>query len=60
MPIRMMRYMTDILLAHPNLPLRQYLLCIGREPLTMAKGLDTLDLRYGYGLLDMRTWIVAT
>ena len=54
MPIRMMRYMTDILLAHPGLPLRQYLIYIGREPLTMAKGLDAPDLRYRYGLLDMR------
>nr|VFK47264.1 MAG: Predicted transposase YdaD [Candidatus Kentron sp. TC]VFK49030.1 MAG: Predicted transposase YdaD [Candidatus Kentron sp. TC]VFK63526.1 MAG: Predicted transposase YdaD [Candidatus Kentron sp. TC] len=54
MPIRMMRYMSDILLDHPGLPLRQYLIYIGRESLTMADGLDAPGLRYRYGLLDMR------
>nr|VFK11907.1 MAG: Putative transposase, YhgA-like [Candidatus Kentron sp. LPFa]VFK28071.1 MAG: Putative transposase, YhgA-like [Candidatus Kentron sp. LPFa] len=41
MPIRMMRYMTDILLAHPGLPLRQYLL-ISRSALQMAQVLRAL------------------
>nr|VFK38096.1 MAG: hypothetical protein BECKTC1821D_GA0114238_100362 [Candidatus Kentron sp. TC] len=47
MPLRMTRYRTDILLAHPGLPLRQHLIYIGREPLTMPDGIDlekdTLD-----------------
>ncbi|VFM98013.1 MAG: hypothetical protein BECKG1743D_GA0114223_105364 [Candidatus Kentron sp. G] len=41
----MMRYLTDILLAHPGLPLRQYLIYIGTEPLTMPGGLDGPDFR---------------
>nr|VFJ86390.1 MAG: hypothetical protein BECKH772A_GA0070896_1000143 [Candidatus Kentron sp. H]VFJ88263.1 MAG: hypothetical protein BECKH772B_GA0070898_1000135 [Candidatus Kentron sp. H]VFJ95485.1 MAG: hypothetical protein BECKH772C_GA0070978_1000243 [Candidatus Kentron sp. H] len=55
MPIRMMRYMTDILLAHPGLPLRQYLIYIGSEPLTMPDRVDGPGFHYRYGLLDMRT-----
>ena len=54
MPLRMMRYMTDILLGHPGLPLRQYLIYIGSEPLTMPDGIQGPDLHYRYGLLDMR------
>ena len=55
MPLRMLRYRTDILLAHPGLPLRQYLIYIGAEPLTMPDGIDQPGLHYRYGLLDMRT-----
>nr|VFJ67213.1 MAG: hypothetical protein BECKDK2373C_GA0170839_11623 [Candidatus Kentron sp. DK] len=55
MPVRMMRYMTDILLAHPGLPIRQYLIYIGAEPLTMPNGLNAPDFHYRYGLLDMHT-----
>nr|VFJ93835.1 MAG: protein of unknown function (DUF4351) [Candidatus Kentron sp. H]VFJ94541.1 MAG: protein of unknown function (DUF4351) [Candidatus Kentron sp. H]VFK01092.1 MAG: protein of unknown function (DUF4351) [Candidatus Kentron sp. H] len=55
MPLRMMRYMSDILLAHPGLPLHQYLIYIGAEPLTMPDGIDQPNLRYRYGLVDMRT-----
>nr|VFJ76283.1 MAG: Predicted transposase YdaD [Candidatus Kentron sp. FW] len=51
---RMMRYMTDILLAWPGLPLRQYLIYIGKEPLTMPNGIDCPDVRYRYGVVDMR------
>nr|VFJ67121.1 MAG: hypothetical protein BECKDK2373B_GA0170837_11851 [Candidatus Kentron sp. DK] len=54
MPLRMLRYRTDILLAHPDLPLRQYLIYIGREPLAMPGGIDEPDLRYRYGILNMR------
>nr|VFJ90648.1 MAG: conserved hypothetical protein (putative transposase or invertase) [Candidatus Kentron sp. LFY] len=54
MPVRMMRYMTDILLAHPGLPLHQYLIYIGADPLTMPGGLDGPGIHYAYGLLDMR------
>nr|VFJ62893.1 MAG: Predicted transposase YdaD [Candidatus Kentron sp. DK] len=55
MQIRMMRYMTDILLAHPGLPIRQYLIYIGADPLTMPDGIHVPDLHYRYGLLDMHT-----
>ena len=54
MALRMLRYRTDILLAHPGLPLRQYLIYIGAEPLTMPDGIDQPGLHYRYGLLDMR------
>ncbi|MBT8419885.1 MAG: hypothetical protein KJO08_03390, partial [Gammaproteobacteria bacterium] len=55
MPVRMLRYRTDIALAHPGLPLRQYLIYIGQEPLTTPDGINEPDLRYRHGLLDMRT-----
>nr|VFK21470.1 MAG: Predicted transposase YdaD [Candidatus Kentron sp. LPFa]VFK36012.1 MAG: Predicted transposase YdaD [Candidatus Kentron sp. LPFa] len=55
MPIRMLRYMTDILLAHPGLPLQQYLIYIGPEPLTMPDGIEGPGFRYRYGLRDMRS-----
>nr|VFJ86460.1 MAG: protein of unknown function (DUF4351) [Candidatus Kentron sp. LFY] len=54
MPVRMMRYMTDILLAWPGLPLRQYLIYIGAEPMTMPDGMELPGVRYRYGILDMR------
>jgi len=55
MPVRMMRYMTDILLAYPGLLLRQYLIYIGAEPLRMPDRIDAPALQYRYGILDMRT-----
>ena len=54
MALRMLRYGSDILLAHPGLPLRQYVIYIGADPLTMRNGIEEADLRYRYGLLDMR------
>jgi len=54
MPWRMLRYRTDIRLAHPLLPIRQYLLYIGKKPLTMADGIDETELRYRYRMIDMR------
>ncbi len=41
MPLRMLRYYTDIRLAGHNEPLRQFLLYIGADPLTMPGGIDT-------------------
>nr|VFJ90351.1 MAG: hypothetical protein BECKLFY1418B_GA0070995_101941 [Candidatus Kentron sp. LFY]VFJ97764.1 MAG: hypothetical protein BECKLFY1418A_GA0070994_107311 [Candidatus Kentron sp. LFY] len=54
MPVRMMRYLTDILLIHPGLPLHQYLIYIGAEPLRMPDGIDGPGFHYRYGILDMR------
>lgn len=55
MPLRMLRYRTDIQLSHPGLPLRQCLIYIGAEPLRMADGLDDgPELQYRYRLIDMR------
>ncbi len=55
MPARMMRYLSDSLLAYPGLPVRQYLVYIGKKPLTMADGLDLPQFTYRYGLIDMHT-----
>ena len=55
MPLWMMRYRTDILLAHPGLPLRQHLIYIGREPLTMPDGIDAEGLHYSCVLLEKGT-----
>ncbi len=53
MPWRMLRYLSDIRLAHPGLGVRQYLIYIGRAALAMADGLQEACLSYRYGLLDM-------
>nr|VFJ54608.1 MAG: Predicted transposase YdaD [Candidatus Kentron sp. DK] len=55
MPIRMIRYMSDILLAHPGLPLHQYVIYMGANSPTMSDGIDGPGIRYRYGLVDMRT-----
>ena len=53
-PIRMLRYLTDILLENLGLPVRQYLVYIGREPLRMADGLNLPDLlEYRHKIIDM-------
>ena len=54
MPLRMMRYYTDIRLSGFGENLRQYLIYIGKERLTMPNGIDEPDLRYQYRILDMR------
>nr|VFK41055.1 MAG: Predicted transposase YdaD [Candidatus Kentron sp. SD]VFK46814.1 MAG: Predicted transposase YdaD [Candidatus Kentron sp. SD] len=54
MPARMMRYLTDVLLAYPGLPVRQYLIYIGAEKLNMSGGFEGPDFHYRYGLVDMR------
>ncbi|SMF94912.1 hypothetical protein SAMN02949497_2251 [Methylomagnum ishizawai] len=53
MPVRMLRYLTDILLENPGLPVRQYLVYIGKKPLGMADGLNLPGLAYRYELIDM-------
>jgi len=55
MPLRMLRYYTDIRLAGHDGPIRQFLIYIGADPLTMPAGLDEPGLLddYRYGLIDM-------
>ncbi|MGH8558478.1 MAG: Rpn family recombination-promoting nuclease/putative transposase [Methylococcales bacterium] len=53
MPVRMLRYLTDILFAHPKFNVRQYLVYIGKKPLRMANGLNLARLDYGYEIIDM-------
>ena len=54
MPLRMMRYYTDIALANPGEIIIQYLLYIGRAPFAMPDHVHGYDWRYGYKILDMR------
>lgn len=53
MPWRMLRYRTDIRLTQPLLPIHQHLLYIGKQPLTMATGIDEAELNYRYRVVDM-------
>ena len=54
MPLRMLRYYSDIALAHLDEKIVQYLLYIGKAPLSMSDRVDGHDLRYRYKVLDMR------
>ncbi len=53
MPLRMLRYYTDIRLRWPEEPLRQYLIYTGKAGLNMPAGLP--EFNYRYELIDMRT-----
>ncbi|MCB2263824.1 MAG: hypothetical protein LGR52_12950, partial [Candidatus Thiosymbion ectosymbiont of Robbea hypermnestra] len=54
MPLRMLRYYSDIRLAGQRGPIRQFLIYIGSERLTMPDGLEEPGLLdYHYGLVDM-------
>ena len=54
MPLRMMRYYSDIALAHAGEKIVQYLLYIGKAPMTMADHVSDDDWQYRYRVLDMR------
>ena len=54
MPVRMMRYPTDVLLAYPGLPVHQHLIYIGAEQSTMSDRFEGYDSYHRYGLVDMR------
>jgi len=54
MPLRMLRYYTDIRFAGRPGPIRQFLIYIGSDRLTMPAGLEEPGLLdYRYGLVDM-------
>ncbi len=53
MPVRMLRYRTDLMLAHPGRSLRQYVIYIGGPRLNMADGVQDWRLDYRFGLIDM-------
>lgn len=57
MPVRMMRYYTDIRLTYPNEPIQQYMIYIGRAKLNMLDYVSEAreDWKYQYHILDMRT-----
>ncbi len=54
MPWRMLRYLTDIRLRHPDLAVRQHLIYIGADRLRMQDGIGEAKLEYRYGLLDVQ------
>ena len=55
MPARMLRYRSEIILSHPDNDIRQYLIYIGRDRLTMADGMEQRGLSYHYPIIDMHT-----
>ena len=54
MPLRMMRNYSDIALAHAGEKIVQYLLYIGKAPMTMADHVSDDGWQYRYRVLDMR------
>ena len=55
MPIRMMRYYTDIRLLYPKLPIRQYLIYIGKRKCTIKEIVEEENRFFRYNLIDMHT-----
>ena len=53
-PLRMMRYYTDLALEHFGERIEQYLLYIGKSSLTMPDHVQAREWRYCYNVLDMR------
>ena len=53
MPVRMLRYLSDILMMYPDEPIYQYLVYIGKHRLTMPDNLLRPQLTYHYQTLDM-------
>ena len=54
MPLRMMRYYTDLALEHEDEEIEQHLLYIGKSPLAMADQVQARKWRYCYNIMDMR------
>ena len=54
MPLRMLRYYTDLALEHENEEIEQHLLYIGKAPLTMPDNVEARGWRYCYNVLDVR------
>ena len=55
MPVRMLRYVSDILMSHPTESIYQCLVYIGKNRLTMPNSLNLPDFTYQYRILDMHT-----
>ena len=55
MPLRMLRYYTDIALATPDLPIRQYVIYIGQSTLRMPDYKKDTGLDYQYTIINMHT-----
>jgi predicted transposase/invertase (TIGR01784 family) len=55
MPLRMLRYYTDIQMSWQKEEVRQYMLYIGSSKLRMDSGIQTPSLNYQYRVLDIHT-----
>ncbi len=53
MPIRMMRYYTDIKTLYPKIPVRRYLIYIGKRKCSIKDRIDEEDEFFRYNLIDM-------
>ena len=53
MPLRMLRYYTDLALEHEGEDIEQHLLYIGKAPLTMPDHVQAREWRYCYNIMDM-------
>ena len=53
MALRMLRYYTDIKTIHPNTPIKQYLIYIGKNRLNMPKDINDDMIKYRYNIVDM-------
>ncbi len=60
MPWRMLRYLTDIHFAYPDYPVRQYVIYIGKERLTMPAEIRGEQLQYEYAQMDLSCIDCAT
>lgn len=54
MPERMLCYWLDIHTSHPDWPIHQYVVYIGKDKLRMANHIRKSCLHYEYRLLDIR------
>ena len=55
MPLRMLRYFSDLQFAHPEECIHQHLIYIGRDKLTMPDHWSAPAFTYQYTILDMHT-----
>ena len=53
MPLRMMRYYTDIKFI-TKLPIKQYIIYIGKNKLSMPDFIKDIDFTYKYNIIDMK------
>ena len=55
MPYRMLRYYTDIKTLYPKLPIRQYVVYIGKEKCYIKDKIEEDSISFCYNLVDMHT-----
>ena len=53
MASRMLRYRSELIHSYPESDIRQYLIYIGKDRLTMADGIEQSGLNYHYPIIDM-------